>query len=993
MAELKQALKELQRYGTWTKVPLQAIEHYLRTGDPAALAQVQAAGQAVVQWGWVLAHALAAPPALTEEDRRVLQLLTATQMWPGIGYWLNVALRKEKPDEDYHAVLRQQLPGVPPRTVSELTAEHVPTLVWDGRPTSAGRYLLALPDPELTHLVKKLAALPPTLYLLDLFLGHAPERVPPLLEELLKPDPNNSQLSGTCDLLLRKGGGRYEGAVAAACRALNEPWPQFRVVQHLYDFNPSRYRDEALAIARKALGPRGFYTVGQWMVERFGREVLDDLGAFLRREDAHAWHKRQVVASTVKALGRDSVPALVAALESGDNDVKLDALGHLIAFSQDGGQDARIASALAAGLRRGQAVQGYWDQRYLLRFISLAGRWQPRLLAEHLWALLQDKSKPVRDAAARALAKLGEEILPRVRELLEARRGDTRMAAVTILTTMNTPAALAALEARLDAETDENIRDAMLLGLEAAWAASGRQITRQDVEARVARTAPKLKTFPVSWLNEDSLPPLYFRDGGPLDRQWVRYLLYRQARAGDVRPDVEARPLIELIDRRRGGDFAQEVLKGYLTSRMKPDDRGLLVLAALLGDDRLVPLLGSQIRQWADGTRGKMAEQGVHALALLGTDAALLTVDALSIRYRTKKKNVGRAAVDAFAAAAERLGITTDELGDRVVPWLGFEPGQPRTIDCAGRRFEVRIGQDFKLKYVDLEKNKPAASLPKSAPKEVLAALKEQAATLREVVKAQLVRLENLMVRQQRWPVGRWRVLFLSHPVLLPFAVRLVWGAYDEAGKLSATFRALEDRSLTDVEDSAVTLPEGGTVGMVHPLESSEDARQSWRAHLADYEIEPPFPQMERPVVTPTPEQRGLKVYRDLAGTSVNALTFRGRAEKLGWHRGSVGDGGSVSAYAKSFPLAGVDVFVEVDGMYIGIGMNDEIKLQNVYFVRTGTAKPGASGYNEPTGEDDPRLIAFGEVPPVVFSEAMGDLGKIAPPKAAAAEAVAGGPA
>ncbi len=148
---------------------------------------------------------------------------------------------------------------------------------------------------------------------------------------------------------------------------------------------------------------------------------------------------------------------------------------------------------------------------------------------------------------------------------------------------------------------------------------------------------------------------------------------------------------------------------------------------------------------------------------------------ALAIRYRTKNKNLGQAAVESFAAAAERLGITPDELSDRVVPWLGFEPNAPRVIDCGGRRIEVGIGDDFKLKYRDLEKNKPVASLPKTAPKEVLDAFKGLAATLREVVKAQVLRLENLMVRQYRWPVGRWPELFLAHPLLRPFAARLVW--------------------------------------------------------------------------------------------------------------------------------------------------------------------------------------------------------------------------
>ena len=228
-----------------------------------------------------------------------------------------------------------------------------------------------------------------------------------------------------------------------------------------------------------------------------------------------------------------------------------------------------------------------------------------------------------------------------------------------------------------------------------------------------------------------------------------------------------------------------------------------------------------------------MAEYAVQALSLLGTDAALLTIDALAIRYRAKNKNVGRAAVDAFAAAAENLGITPDELGDRVVPWLGFEPGQKRLIDCGGKKVEARISTDLKLQFIDLEKNKPIASLPKTAPKEVLAEFKELGATLREVVKAQVLRLENLMVRQQRWPVERWTELFTMHPVLLPMAVRLIWGVYDDAGRLQAAFRPLEDRSFTQATDEPFKLPATGTIGIVHPLElhaktSAKRGRRTW---------------------------------------------------------------------------------------------------------------------------------------------------------------------
>ena len=138
-----------------------------------------------------------------------------------------------------------------------------------------------------------------------------------------------------------------------------------------------------------------------------------------------------------------------------------------------------------------------------------------------------------------------------------------------------------------------------------------------------------------------------------------------------------------------------------------------------------------------------------------------------------------------------RLGVTIDELGDRVVPWLGFEPRRPRIVEFTGKRFEVAIGADFNVTIRDLNKNRNLASLPKSTPREIRSELKGLASIVREVVKSQKTRLENLMVRQHRWPMARWQELFLDHPVLFPFATRLIWSAYDHENALTGTFRAL----------------------------------------------------------------------------------------------------------------------------------------------------------------------------------------------------------
>ena len=374
-----------------------------------------------------------------------------------------------------------------------------------------------------------------------------------------------------------------------------------------------------------------------------------------------------------------------------------------------------------------------------------------------------------------------------------------------------------------------------------------------------------------------------------------------------MRADIEARPLFAQLDRSSSGDLALAVLQAFLASRADAEDRWTMGFAALVGDDRLVPVLSRQIKEWAESMRGKLAEYAVQALALLGTDAALLAVDAMAIRYRSKNKNIGKAASDAFAEAAQARGLTVEELGDLVVPWLGFEAGKPRILDAGKAKIEARITDDFKFAFRDLATNKKVAKLPDSVSPDVKSEFKELSAGLKEAVKSQLLRMETLMVRQFRWPAARWQELYLQHPLLLPFAQRLVWAAYEKDGKLAGTFRALEDRSLTTAADENYSLPSESQAGIVHPLELAPEARQAWLKHLADYDVVPPFAQLERPVVTVKPEQASTKFGVEVAGTELNAMTFKGRAERLGWTRGSVCDAGGINFYLKRFPAAGVD--------------------------------------------------------------------------------------
>ena len=64
--------------------------------------------------------------------------------------------------------------------------------------------------------------------------------------------------------------------------------------------------------------------------------------------------------------------------------------------------------------------------------------------------------------------------------------------------------------------------------------------------------------------------------------------------------------------------------------------------------------------------------------------------------------------------------------------------------------------------------------------------------------------------------------------------------------------------------------------------------------------------------------------------------------------------------------------------MFIGAGMYDSITLRRFCFVKSGSVSVGSYVYDEPKDDSDERLLCFGDVPPIVFSETMGDLARMA---------------
>ena len=162
-------------------------------------------------------------------------------------------------------------------------------------------------------------------------------------------------------------------------------------------------------------------------------------------------------------------------------------------------------------------------------------------------------------------------------------------------------------------------------------------------------------------------------------------------------------------------------------------------------------------------------------------------------------------------------------------------------------------------------------------------------------------------------------------------------------------------------------------IGMVHPLELDAAALDAWRAHLTRFKVKAPFPQIDRPVELLDPLHGNRRSITLTEKKSVSAGTFRSRAEKRGWARGSVIDAGGISSYYKLYPGAGVEVILPTENFWVGCDPMETIELGAAYFVKAESVERGSYVYNEPE-PDDPRVMRFDAVPAVVWSETISDL-------------------
>ena len=572
-----------------------------------------------------------------------------------------------------------------------------------------------------------------------------------------------------------------------------------------------------------------------------------------------------------------------------------------------------------------------------------------------------DSSKQIRELAMTFYAARPEWAAD-FEDLLKAKKAGIRLMGVEALGKLNFRAPL---EKALEGEKNAKVADAIraVLGAEAPASNAG---SAAELAAELTK-GNKLKKL--SWLLGHNLPKVRRADGTPAEDVIRDAILLSYCELGRVGRSDTAAKLAEDLCKSDLEKLACEVYELWFSAGAQAKHKWVLPFAAVYGGTAMTPRLQKAIHDWPEHQRGAIACDAVMALAMSTDPAAIVIVDGLSRKF--KFRQVKQAAAAALENAAQELGITAEELADRIVPDLGFGRDGRRTFDYGKRSFTVRLTPTLELEIVNDQgkavKNMPApGKTDDPAAAEAYEAFKTMKKQIKATVTAQRARLEAALSAARFWDTDRWQALFVENPIMHQFAMSLIWGVYQD-GRLTDTFRYMEDGTFNTVDEDEYTLPEKALIGLVHPVELDADTLDGWKQQLADYEITQSIDQLSRQVFTLDESRAGEKVLEDFGGKILNGLSLSGKMLSQGWYRGSVQDGGVFYCFYREDKDLGIGAELRFSGSAVGFDDGDSVTVYDAVFY-TGSINRGSYVYDKVPEE---KLVPLGEVPARYYSEIL----------------------
>lgn len=568
---------------------------------------------------------------------------------------------------------------------------------------------------------------------------------------------------------------------------------------------------------------------------------------------------------------------------------------------------------------------------------------------QELYAYLGESSKQVKEELVKALAAHEECMTDLLETLKTSKKAAEREMAAAVLgkykgIQSHQEELQAAMEKEKSQKVTELIRSILRAGGAPGMEAGGESGPAAGAEGAGPLTADAYvkechkggKKRGLAWIYESPMPEVHFaeRIDELASEEYLQAMLL--AYSGMFNPGInkDVRVLTDALNQQELAAYVGAVYEKWLSQGAEAKKKWVLYAASIHGGSGIVTRLQHQINEWAENSRGAIAAEAVKALTLNDSPMALMIVDGIARKY--KFKQVRKAAQDAMQFAAAQLGLTVEELSDRIVPDLGFDERQQRIFDYGNRKFIVRIAPNLDIEVSD-ESGKKLKSLPavgkqddEAKAAQALSEFKELKKQMKATVKNQALRLELALSIDRRWTVDNWKRLFVNNPIMHQFAISLIWGYY-ENGALLQTFRYMEDGTFNTVDEEEYRLEGSGNVGLMHPVEMDQALITAWKEQLSDYEITQSVEQLGRPIFAVTEEEKGKNHLERFGGKMLNGLSLAGKLTGLGWNKGTPEDGGVYSNFCRKDQEAGYSVELRFSGSYIG-DENDEVTVYDASF-------------------------------------------------------------
>jgi hypothetical protein len=257
------------------------------------------------------------------------------------------------------------------------------------------------------------------------------------------------------------------------------------------------------------------------------------------------------------------------------------------------------------------------------------------------------------------------------------------------------------------------------------------------------------------------------------------------------------------------------------------------------------------------------------------------------LRLRITQNNTKRLIQAKLDEAADKLGITPDEIEEMAVPDFGLEDGK-LSEQLGDYTFEVQIEGIGKIKQTwyksdgSIQKTAPSSIKSDKKLSEKLKKIKGKVRSIKTNLTTQRDRIDRSYISDRVWNVENWNKYYLNHGLVSWITKRLIWVFEKEGVSVTAFYL---DGQWQDVKGRPLGLVEAyDTIRLWHPVMVTTDEVLEWRSFLMAHQIVQPLKQAYREVYILTDAEINTRFYSNrMAAHILKQHQFNALTALRGW--------------------------------------------------------------------------------------------------------------